>query len=160
MLYYKVGDLLVAPQKTIAHQVNCQGKMDSGIAKAIRNKYPKVYKEYMVLYNYWVDINKAMLPGYSQIVYTENRYIFNLFGQVRYGYDELIYTPYAYLSIALDRCFSEMREIGETEIAIPYKMGCDKGSGTDWNVVESILENLSRKYKIDVYIYSINGYDF
>ena len=38
MLHYRVGNLLNAPQKVIAHQVNCQGKMGSGVAKAIRDK--------------------------------------------------------------------------------------------------------------------------
>ena len=98
-----------------------------------------------------------MLPGYSQIVYTENKCIFNLFGQINYGYDGQRYTSYAHLAIALDRCFSEMCEIGETEIAIPYKMGCDRGGG-DWEVVESILKDLSEKYNIDVYVYSLEGY--
>ena len=87
MIKYKIGDLLTAPQKCIAHQVNCQGVMGSGVAKAIRNEYPKVYKEYREFSDYWTRTNKAMLPGYSQIVYTENRYIFNLFGQINYGYD-------------------------------------------------------------------------
>ena len=27
MLLYRIGNLLNAPQKVIAHQVNCQGKM-------------------------------------------------------------------------------------------------------------------------------------
>ena len=77
MIKYKIGDLLTAPQKCIAHQVNCQGVMGSGVAKAIRNEYPKVYKEYKEFSNYWTRTNKAMLPGYSQIVYTENKCIFN-----------------------------------------------------------------------------------
>ena len=41
MIKYKIGDLLTAPQKCIAHQVNCQGVMGSGVARAIRNEYPK-----------------------------------------------------------------------------------------------------------------------
>ena len=49
MLKYQIGNLLTAPQKCIAHQVNCQGVMGSGVAKAIKNEYPKVYKEYMAV---------------------------------------------------------------------------------------------------------------
>ena len=30
----------------ICHQVNCQGVMGSGVAKAIRDKWPQVYEEY------------------------------------------------------------------------------------------------------------------
>ena len=47
MLLYRIGNLLNAPQKVIAHQVNCQGKMGSGVAKVIRDKYPKVYETYL-----------------------------------------------------------------------------------------------------------------
>lgn len=31
MLLYRIGNLLNAPQKVIAHQVNCQGKMGGGV---------------------------------------------------------------------------------------------------------------------------------
>lgn len=47
MLLYRIGNLLNAPQKVIAHQVNCQGKMGEWSGKAIRDKYPKVYETYL-----------------------------------------------------------------------------------------------------------------
>ena len=31
----------------LLNEVNCQGKMGSGVAKAIRDKYPKVYETYL-----------------------------------------------------------------------------------------------------------------
>ena len=37
------GNLLDATEIVIAHQVNCQKKMNSGVAKAIREKYPIVF---------------------------------------------------------------------------------------------------------------------
>lgn len=45
MKQYEVIDenLLDAKNGIICHQVNCQGKMNSGVAKAIREKYPRVY---------------------------------------------------------------------------------------------------------------------
>jgi hypothetical protein len=36
------GDLLKSDCQYIAHGVNCQGVMNSGIAKQIRDKYPEV----------------------------------------------------------------------------------------------------------------------
>lgn len=162
MLHYKVGNLLNAPQKVIAHQVNCQGKMGSGVAKAIRDKYPKVYEDYLA-------VCKARPPkslcGMTQIVVDSERVIVNLFGQEYYGYDGKRYTSYAYLTKALDYLFrtilfntidsNEIRELpSDKAFAIPYKMGCDRG-GADWNIVESILEDLSDYYGVDVYIYSL-----
>ena len=46
---YKVidGDLLNTQAKYICHQVNCKGRMGSGVAKQIRAKYPEVYTAYV-----------------------------------------------------------------------------------------------------------------
>ena len=41
------GDLLEADLDYYCHQVNCQGKMGSGIAKSIKEKWPIVYDKYI-----------------------------------------------------------------------------------------------------------------
>ncbi len=41
------GDLFCSDARIIAHQVNCQGKMGSGVALQVKRKYPNVYNEYM-----------------------------------------------------------------------------------------------------------------
>lgn len=161
MLHYKVGNLLDAPQICIAHQVNCQGVMGSGVAKAIKEKYPKAYEHY----KRYCDIKSSKeLLGTSQEVYCKigERTVINLFGQQFYGYDGCCYTSYVALTTALDGAFklvvSENRNYGDPlEIAVPYKMGCDRGGG-DWKIVSKILEELSDKYDVDVYIYSLTGY--
>lgn len=167
MLHYKVGNLLSAPQKVIAHQVNCQGKMGSGVAKAIRDKYSKVYEDYLTVCK---TIPPKSLCGMTQMIVDSEHVIVNLFGQEYYGYDGKRYTSYAYLTKALDYLFRticrfntiDSNEIGselysDNAFAIPYKMGCDRG-GADWGIVESILEDLSDLYGVDVYIYSLEGY--
>ena len=53
------GDLLKSSCIYIAHQVNCMGKMNSGVAKQIRETYPTVFKEYQD----FIEINKDILPG-------------------------------------------------------------------------------------------------
>ena len=40
------GNLLNASEDIIAHQVNCQKKMNSGVAKAIREEWPNVFDRY------------------------------------------------------------------------------------------------------------------
>lgn len=168
MLHYKVGNLLDAPQKVIAHQVNCQGKMGSGVAKAIRDGYPKVYEDYLAVCK---SISLKDLRGATQaIVVDSGRVVVNLFGQECYGYDGKKYTSYAYLTKALDYLFKTIYQFNtidsnengselysDNAFAIPFKMGCDRG-GADWNIVESILEDLSDYYGVDVYIYSLEGY--
>ena len=40
------GDLLSSTAALIAHQVNCQNSFGSGVAKAVRDKWPVVYEKY------------------------------------------------------------------------------------------------------------------
>ena len=161
MLHYKEGNLLDAPQICIAHQVNCQGVMGSKIAQAIKEKYPKAYEHYKGYCN--TKTSKELL-GTSQEIYCDmaERTVINLFGQEFYGYNGCYHTSYVALTTALDSAFKfikrENRDYNDPlEIAIPYRMGCDKGCG-DWRRVNEILEELSYKHDVDVYIYSLNGY--
>ena len=87
----------------IVHGVNCQGKMNSGVAKAIREAFPVVYEEYMKLYNNkyqggtvdgqtwsrFLDSNRNdPLLGMAQVVRVgETLYVGNLFTQQFYGRD-------------------------------------------------------------------------
>lgn len=40
------GNLFDTDAKFICHQVNCMGKMDSGVALQIKQRFPHVYEEY------------------------------------------------------------------------------------------------------------------
>ena len=160
MLHYKVGNLLDAPQKVIAHQVNCQGKMGSGVAKTIRDTYPKVYETYLNTYIYNSNEGKPpkCLGGEVEFVkINDNREVVNLYGQINYGYDGKRYTNYALLALALDKMFFLLNEAGDREVAIPYKMGCDRG-GANWAFVEELLNDYSELFNVDVYIYSLEKY--
>ena len=54
-IVYKEGNLLDAQTDVIAHQVNCQGVMGSGVAKQIRDKWPRVYDSYVTYcYDYYL----------------------------------------------------------------------------------------------------------
>ena len=59
------GNLLDSNCDYICHQVNCQGKMNSGIAKSIREKWPVVYANYMAKY---FNMLPELLLGDIQIV--------------------------------------------------------------------------------------------
>ena len=49
MVYFRKGDLLESECDYICHQVNCMGKMNSGIAKQIREKWPIVFQNYILI---------------------------------------------------------------------------------------------------------------
>ena len=145
------GDLLNADADFICHQVNCQGKMASGVAKFVRERYPQVYEQYMKFYN----INTVeQLLGFSQYVKvsdTEGQkpyYVVNMFAQANYGYDGKQYTSLE----AFKKCLESINShcIGYT-VAFPWMIGCVRG-GADWNVVlPMILETLTNVKEIRFY---------
>ena len=51
MVHYVKGDVTKSDCDIICHQVNCQGVMNSGVAKAIREKWPEVYDNYKLWYD-------------------------------------------------------------------------------------------------------------
>lgn len=141
MLQFR-GDLLDAKDNIIVHQVNCQGKMNSGVAKQIREKWPIVYAKYNVLSN--------MQLGYTQFVKVEeDKYVCNLFSQLNYGYDGKRYTNYEAIYIGLTK-IKEVAQERNLSVAIPYNMGCDRG-GASWKVVCSMIEVIFEDYKVHIY---------
>lgn len=139
-----------AKEKVIAHQVNCQGKMMSGIADDIRLLYPIVYTEYFKLWQKHI-IEKKPLLGICQMVYVPeiDKHVANLFGQQYYGKNAK-FTNYN----ALVRAITRLTLTCNCDIAIPYRMGCDKGGG-DWNKLYHILEILAEDFKHDIVIYKL-----
>lgn len=146
------GDLFDSKAKIIAHQVNCKGKMGSGVALQVKQKYPHVFSEYRDLCSY----NVHGLLGYVQLVCTNKyyahmafrlthrsssyQYICNMFAQDNYGYDGKQYTDIK----ALERCFYILHDYGASfdyTIAMPYKIGCCRG-GADWNEVYAMIERI------------------
>ncbi len=69
-IHYVIGDIVQKQKELkldyICHQVNCQGAMNSGVAKAIRTEYPIVYENYIKKYD--ETDRKELLLGDIQIV--------------------------------------------------------------------------------------------
>ena len=147
------GNIFNSDADVILHQVNCQGKMGSGVAKQVRDKYPWVYAEYRKLCEYAKNHGEPKsLLGINKVVYiNENQQIANLFAQEHYGYDGQLYTSYD----ALRKCLKSINhQFKGKKVAIPYLMGCHRGGG-DWKVVSKMIEeNLS---DCDVTLYQFDG---
>ena len=141
-------DLLKAEVDVIAHQVNCMGVMGAGVARQIRDACPSAYQTYATLCNYDLDARDKLLGHIwmSPVPFTANlpfRYVAHLFGQYNYGRYSKRYTDYA----ALRKCFASleinMRQLGLSSVAMPYKIGCGLAGG-DWEnrVYPMIVEML------------------
>lgn len=147
MIKVVVGDLLEAAEDIIAHQVNCQRKMNSGVAKQIRNKYPSAYDDYMSLT--LNEMPEALLGRIIVSRVSTDKFVVHLFGQLAYGYDGKRYTRYDALYDSLSQLKSEAQAAG-LSVAIPWKLGSDRG-GADWDIVYKMIEKIFDDYEITIY---------
>ena len=140
------GNLLDATELVIAHQVNCQRKMNSGVAKAIREKYPIVFEQYLQ--------TEPML-GSVDYISVDGRYVANMYAQDMYGYDGQQYTNYEAFRQCCKDTVKVRRGASEMEVltaAMPYKIASDRG-GADWDKIMDIL--LEEFTDIDLTLYKI-----
>lgn len=148
MIRHLNQDVTTARQEIIVHQVNCQGRMGSGVAKAIKEKFPNVYTEYKKYcdkYGRPQVIN--VLLGKCQIVEIDEpnrnrpgkQYVANLFAQDKYGFDGQMHTSYDAFLKGLQTLKEFCIEHNIKSIAFPEKIGCGRG-GADWQIISRIIE--------------------
>ena len=140
------GNLLDSKEDYICHQVNCQGVMGSGVAKAIRDEWPEVFTEYRS----YVDMCFGTPLG--SVCYVpinnSNQTVANMFAQSSYGYDGKRYTSYD----AFCNCLNAMaRDIPKSKtIAFPYKIGSDRG-GANWNIIYAMICEILGDWDVTIY---------
>lgn len=143
----------------ICHQVNCKGKMNSGVAKAIRNKWPIVYTNYMAKFEavspeLWYNFlgNIQIVPLYEDFYKDEHRQqVINLFSQNDYGYDGARYTSYDAFWICLNQIAHTIPK--GSKIGFPYKIGCGRG-GANWNVIKEMIDEvLGKDYTVVIFMW-------
>ena len=148
-------DLTTSDAQYICHQVNCQGKMNSGVAKAIREKWPIVYTTYLKA---WQSVPRRLqllgtilsvnIDDYEPKTWPQAPVVVNMFSQEHYGYDGKRYTSYD----AFWSCLGHIRESipKGSKIAFPYKIGSDRG-GAHWDVIYTmIIAALGSDYDIEI----------
>lgn len=149
MLKIMEGDILLAHEAAICHQVNCQNVMGAGVAKALYTKWPEIKREY---HEFCSGQRPRDLLGKIQIVELSefpagNKVVINVFGQLTFGHDKICYTRYD----ALAKAFEEINRICAFKtIAFPYGFGCGLAGG-DWATIEKLM--LKYLYNVDVVIY-------
>jgi O-acetyl-ADP-ribose deacetylase (regulator of RNase III) len=150
---YIIGDITETELKYIAHGVNCQNKMGSGVAKALYEKFPQIkpsyHNRYMRLIGEGKDPNELL--GIISAVYSQDKIIFNMFTQLNYGYDGKKYVNYA----SIVTCFNNLVKSGIKEpIAIP-KIGCGLAGG-DWKFVEQLINDTVGN-DLEIWVYELEG---
>lgn len=134
MIHYKKGDLLAVTEGLLIHGCNAQGVMASGVAKAVKAKYPEAFLAYMQEY----ELGLLKLGTYSATVVGRNLTVVNAVTQNYYGRDQ--HTRYVDYT-AIRRIFEQLDTIYDdsTVFNIP-KIGAGLGNG-DWNTISTIIEN-------------------
>lgn len=141
------GDVLTGYAHIIAHQVNSQGVMGSGIAKSIKETYPKAYAEYL---KHPLMKDKSIL-GECMIVNCESKIIANIFGQFYYGRNpNTVYTDYNALKKGL-KTLKYYAVKNNLIVSMPYQIGCGLSNG-DWdNVVCPMIKEIFSDYYVILY---------
>jgi O-acetyl-ADP-ribose deacetylase (regulator of RNase III) len=146
---YIKGSILDAPQKYIAHGVNAQNTMGSGVARVLFEKYPKVKKDYHFYHKdmlEYLDANDDLLGSYSVSDQDDGKGILNCYTQLYYGRSGKKYVSYD----AIFDVFKVMIAMGVDEVAIP-KIGCGLAGG-NWEIVKQIIDDATGD-DLDVYVY-------
>jgi O-acetyl-ADP-ribose deacetylase (regulator of RNase III) len=140
---YVKGDLLQTEVKHIIHGCNSHGVMGSGVAKVLREKYPRAYQDYNNVYNsYGLELGNVIVS-----VQDDGKVIHNAITQRDYGRDSSrVYVSYW----AIAESFRKINQWGIKEIALP-KIGAGLANG-DWNVISAIIENTLIDTKPYVYV--------
>lgn len=139
MIHERKGNILDA-KGIILHQVNCQGVMGSGVAKAIKDKWPSAFAGYR---DWWSSCGGPRHADefLGDVYFSEHGdvWVGHCFAQDRYGNDGFRYTSYD----ALDLCMKEVARVAPqfpgADINFPL-IGCGTGGG-HWPVVREIIEH-------------------
>lgn len=144
-IVYKQGDLLECSENIILHGCNAQSTMGSGVAKAIRAKYPEAFRAYLA------GIMELGIVTYAAM--DDNKIIMNAITQEFYGRQ----VGKQYVSYeAVRECFQRINwwagntyKEGDASIAMP-KIGAGLGGG-EWDVIAQIIEEESVNFQPVVY---------
>jgi O-acetyl-ADP-ribose deacetylase (regulator of RNase III) len=155
MITYNKGNLLDTPDNFIAHGCNAQGVMGSGVAKAIKEKWPEAYNLYRRNY-----LSKdGLIVGTVNRAYIKEdlKCIMNCITQEYYGRDGKQYVDYKAISDCFYFCCfvvsMETPEGKTPSISIP-KIGAGLGGG-DWKIISNIINEISDKYRVTVNVWEL-----
>lgn len=154
MIEYLKKDVTTIDTGVVAHGVNCQGVMGSGVAGALRRKYPQIFTRYHNICQLYATTPDWML-GLVDFVEISGEsepllMIANCFTQENYGRDGKRYASVDAVRSAIDHAV-ELAKASGVPFYMP-KIGCGLG-GLSWeNEVEPIIQEISEKHSVIIYV--------
>lgn len=127
----RIGNVLDHPRGFIVHGCNCQGVMGSGVARAVRERYPRAFIEYR-------SISHQLYLGLTQIVLVDpGKWIVNAMTQQGYGSGER-HVNYDAVAVAFEHVRRDAHRLGVSSIAYPL-IGAGLGGG-NWKILRTIID--------------------
>jgi O-acetyl-ADP-ribose deacetylase (regulator of RNase III) len=145
-----VCDIFDAPVDVIVHQANCFHTMGSGIARAIKEKFPEAY-DADCTQTQKGDRKKLGTCSVATLVQPKTRikYIFNMYSQFTFG-TEKRQTHYEALYRGLEWVRNHVANTNLV-VGIPFKLGSKLG-GADWQVVKAMIYSVFQESTREVII--------
>jgi O-acetyl-ADP-ribose deacetylase (regulator of RNase III) len=139
-------DITTVTKGLIVHGVNCQNAFNTGVAGAIKVKWPKVKESY----HYIFDVGIDKLLGHAQFVKVDDDlWVGNLFTQEFFGYDGGRYADPSAIEQALRSALVYARNAGNIPLYMP-RIGCKRG-GLDWTTeVLPIVTKLECEFGVEI----------
>lgn len=134
----------------IVHGCNARGKMGSGFAKELRERFPAAYQEYYNFHKQY-GLTEGTIVDH---VDSTNLVIVNAITQDYYGYDGGKYVSYD----AIDSCFELIQNIAEElvqdgkEVKVHFPLIGAGLAGGHWDVIESIINHRLTAAEKNLYI--------
>lgn len=155
---YVKANLLDAPESVIAHGCNNKGVWGTGVAKAIKDRWPRVFN----IFEY-AHVSGGL--GLGSVVWgprnpAETAWVASVVTQHGYGKDPAIrYASYDAIDRGLRTLVDEALHRGRLEangwIAVP-QIGCGNGHA-DWSIVSAILAAVARDTGVRFKVYVPDG---
>lgn len=118
-----IKEILHRDKFAVAHGVNCQGVMASGVAKVIKDEFPIVKDRYLEYHRAEVVTRgkptRSLLSTSLPVKVKDGCLVFNCFTQDRYGRDGLVYASSTAIHWSLSLALSTALHFGHRELFIP-----------------------------------------
>ena len=154
---YVTGDLLKTEEKIILHGVNARGRMNSGVARQIREQLPYVYHCYLQMHSL-----RQLKLGSAPWIPSNGIHVINAVIQDDDGTQDgtverdshVRYADYEAIRSCIRSVNATVRAnpiLGKVRIAMP-KIGAGLANG-DWRVIKEIIEEEATLFQPVVYVY-------
>ena len=145
------SNLLDVQEGIICHQTNCIGVMGGGVALQIREKWPKVYKDYSDECAVFKEDPKRLLGHVQDVLVKENLVVANCYGQVFPGHG--LMTDYKAWDTILDK-LKDLSSFFSLDLHFPWMVGCGLAGG-DWAIMRKKIEDAFSSSSHHVYIHKL-----